>query len=206
MVKKAETRASASVQNLRTIFEFMKNRTTLTIILTLFVALALGCQFQCGSTPDSNATNTNSANTTNTKPTEKPSEKPKTESNSTNSNSEAPKPEPSKSDSADSAKTKTTTVKFEKGKTSADFENSIGNGETQIYVVNVQKGQYLGAETYSDTDDDVAFTVRKKGGEELEVPEGSVKWGGEVPETGDYEIVIKGIKKTTKYKITISAE
>ena len=177
------------------------------IILTLFVALALGCQFQCGSTPDSNSANKNTANATNTKPAEKPSEKPKTESNSTNSNSEAPKTEPSKSaDSADSSKTKTTNVKFEKGKTSADYENTIGNGETHIYVVNVQKGQYLGAETYSDTDDDVAFTVRKKGGAELEVPEGSVKWGGEVPSSGDYEIVISGIKKSTKYSITISAE
>ncbi len=184
----------------------MRNKTTLTIILALFVALALGCQFQCGSTPDSNSANKTTANTTNTKPAEKPSEKPKTESNSANSNSEAPKTEPSKSDSADSSKTKTTTVKFEKGKTSADYENTIGSGETQIYVVNVQKGQYLGAETYSDTDDDVAFTVRKKGGAELEVPEGSVKWGGDVPSSGDYEIVISGIKKSTKYSITISAE
>lgn len=181
----------------------MKNKTTLTIILTLFVAVALGCQFQCGSAPNSNSANTNSANT-NSKPAEKPSEKPKTET--ANMNSEAPKTEPAKSDSADSTKTKTTTVKFEKGKTSADFDGTIGNGETQIYLINVQKGQYVGAETYSDTDDDVAFTVRKKGGEELEVPEGSVKWGGEVPASGDYEIVIKGIKKTTKYSITISAE
>ena len=182
----------------------MRNRTTLTIILALFVALALGCQFQCGSTPDSNSANKTTANTTNTKPAEKPSETPKV--NTANSNSEAPKTEPSKSDSADPSKTKTTTVKFEKGKTSADYENTIGSGETQIDVVNVQKGQYLGAETYSDTDDDVAFTVRKKGGAELEVPEGSVKWGGDVPSSGDYEIVISGIKKSTKYSITISAE
>lgn len=176
----------------------MKNKTTITIILTLFVALALGCQFQCGSNPDSSSTNTTLVNA-NAKPTEKPSEKPKTET--ANTNGEALKTEPSKSESA-----KTTTVKFAKGKTSADYENTIGNGETQVYVVNVQKGQYLGAQTYSDTDDDVPFTVRKKGGEELEVPEGSVKWGGDVPESGNYEIVIKGIKKTTKYSITINAE
>ena len=180
----------------------MKNKTTLTIILTLFVALALGCQFQCGSTPDSNSANKNST-VANAKPSEKPSETPKV---NTANNNEAPKTESAKSDSADSAKTKTTTVKFEKGKTSAEYENTIGNGETQIYVVNVKEGQYLGAQTYSETDDDVAFTVRKKGGEELEVPDGSVKWGSDVPSSGDYEIVISGIKKPTKYSITISAE
>jgi hypothetical protein len=178
----------------------MKNKTTLTMVLTLLIATVLGCQFQCGSTPNSNSAATNSTNAT-AKPSEKPAEKPKTET--ANSNSEAPKTEPAKS--ADST-AKTTAVKFEKGKTSAEYENSIGNGDTQIYIVNVKKGQYLGAQTYSETDDDVAFTVRKKGGAELEVPEGSVKWGGDVPEDGDYEIVISNIKKTTKYSITISAE
>lgn len=181
----------------------MKNRTTLTIILTLFVALALGCQFQCGSTPDGNPANKNST-VANAKPSEKSSETPKV--NTVINNNEAPKTEPSKSESADSSKIKTTTVKFEKGKTSAEYENTIGSGETQIYVVNVKEGQYLGAQTYSDTDDDVPFIVRKKGGEELEVPDGSVKWGGDVPSSGDYEIVISGIKKSTKYSITISAE
>jgi hypothetical protein len=186
--------------------KMMRNRLNLTIILTLLIAVALGCQFQCGSTPDGNSANTNSI-APNAKPSEKPSEKPKTET-AANTNSETSKAESSKpaADSTDSAKTKTTTVKFEKGKTSAEYENSIGNGETQIFVVNVKEGQYLGAQTYSDTEEDVAFIVRKKGGANLEVPEGSVKWGGDIPESGDYEIVISGIKKTTKYGITISAE
>ena len=55
----------------------MNNKTTLTIILTLFVAVAMGCQFQCGSTPNSNSTNTNSTNV-NSNTTEKPKTDPAT--------------------------------------------------------------------------------------------------------------------------------
>jgi hypothetical protein len=109
-------------------------------------------------------------------------------------------------EAADSSKVKTAIVKFAAGKKVKDFADTISPGERHIYVVNVRKGQYLGAQTYSETDDDVPFTVRKKGGADLEVPEGSVKWGGEAPESGDYEIVISGLKKSTKYSINISAE
>lgn len=109
-------------------------------------------------------------------------------------------------EAADSSKVKTNVVKFAPGKKVKDFEDTISPGETHIYIINVRKGEYLGAQTYSDTDDDVPFTVRKKDGAELEVPEGSVKWGGEAPESGDYEIVISGLKKSTKYKIAVSFE
>lgn len=109
-------------------------------------------------------------------------------------------------EAAESSKVKTNVVKFAAGKKVKDFEDTISPGETHVYIINVRKGQYLGAQTYSETDDDIPFTVRKKDEADLEVPEGSVKWGGEAPESGDYEIVISGLKKSTKYSITISAE
>jgi hypothetical protein len=157
--------------------------------LILIVALALaagGCKFEFST--GSNSNNASNANA----PTPKPA--------ATNS---APAEKPSASP-AESSNIKTTVVKFPAGETGTDYETTIGPGETHVYVVNVKKGQYLGAQTYAD--DDVAFTVRKKGGADLEVPEGSVKWGGDVPESGDYEIVIKNVKKKTDYKISINAE
>ena len=107
-------------------------------------------------------------------------------------------------DVADSSTVITTVVRFARGKTSAVYKNTIASGDTHVYVVNVRKGQYLGAQTYADTD--VPFTVRRKDGAELEVPAGSVKWGGDVPESGDYEIVIGRMKTTVAYSITVSAE
>jgi hypothetical protein len=104
----------------------------------------------------------------------------------------------------DKPKVVTTVVQFPKGETGAEYEKTIAPGETHIYVVNVRQGQYFGAQTYSD--EDTPFTVRRKGGAELEAPEGSVKWGGDAPQDGDYEIVVKGAKKATKYTISINAE
>ena len=108
-------------------------------------------------------------------------------------------------DSTESSNSKTTIVKFARGKSDKDYEDIISAGETHIYVINVRQGQYFGAQSYSD-DYGVPFTVRRKGGEELDVPAESVKWGGEAPEAGDYEIVLSGVKKKTKYNISISAE
>lgn len=111
----------------------------------------------------------------------------------------------SDTDSADTSNIKTTVVKFPRGKTGADYQDTISPGETHIYVVNVRQGQYFGGQTYSD-DYGVPFTVRRKDGEELEVPAESVKWGGDAPESGDYEIVVSGVKKKTKYTISIGAQ
>lgn len=111
----------------------------------------------------------------------------------------------SDTDSADTSNIKTTIVKFPRGKTGADYQDTISPGETHIYVVNVRQGQYFGGQTYSD-DYGVPFTVRRKGGEELEVPAESVKWGGDAPESGDYELVVSGVKKKTKYTISIGAQ
>ncbi len=108
-------------------------------------------------------------------------------------------------DSADNANVSTTIVKFPKGKTGADYEKTISPGETHIYVVNIRKGQYFGAQTYTD-DYGIPFTMRLKDGEELEVPADSVKWGGDAPETGDYEIIVSGLEKATKYNISIGAQ
>lgn len=105
---------------------------------------------------------------------------------------------------ADQSNVTTQVVKFNRGATSADYEATISQGETHVYVLNVRKGQYFGAQTYSD--DDVEFKVRRKNGEELENPPGSTKWGGEAPASGDYEIVISGFRKPTKYSITLSAQ
>lgn len=168
--------------------KIIKMKLALIVTIAFSINAILACQTKIETT--TNSTVPNSA-------TPKLSEKATVET----ANAEKPKTE---ENSTESAKTKTLVVKFAKGKTSAEYENSIGKGETHIYVVNVKKGQYLGAQTYAD--DDVPFIVRKKGGAELEVPEGSVKWGGDVPESGDYEIVISKIKKTAKYSITVSAE
>lgn len=111
----------------------------------------------------------------------------------------------SETDSDDNSNVKTTIVKFPRGKTGADYQDTISPGETHIYVVNVRQGQYFGGQTYSD-DYGVPFTVRRKGGEEMEVPAESVKWGGDAPESGDYEIVVSGVKKKTKYTISIGAQ
>ena len=111
----------------------------------------------------------------------------------------------SDTDSDDNSNVKTTIVKFPRGETGADYQDTISPGETHIYVVNVRQGQYFGGQTYSD-DYGVPFTVRRKGGEELEVPAESVKWGGDAPESGDYEIVVSGVKKKTKYTISIGAQ
>lgn len=100
-------------------------------------------------------------------------------------------------------------VRFKKGESSANYENSVVRGDRDIYVLTAKRYQIMTV-TISSVEDNAVFQiVDKRTGRMLygaSDGDDAMNWNGELPSTGDYEIIVGGTRGNTSYNLSISIQ
>ena len=100
-------------------------------------------------------------------------------------------------------------VKFKKGESSASYENSVVRGDRDIYVLGAKKYQVMTVSISSLEDNAVFQIVDKRTGRMLYGAadgDDATSWDGELPSTGDYEIIVGGTRGNASYTLTVYIE
>ncbi|HRE40631.1 MAG TPA: hypothetical protein PLG90_04805 [Ignavibacteria bacterium] len=97
-------------------------------------------------------------------------------------------------------------VKFKKGESSASYENSVVRGDKDIYVLTAKKYQVMTV-GISSVEDNAVFQIKdKRTGRMLYGAadgDDATSWDGELPSTGDYEIIVGGTRGNASYVLTV---
>jgi LysM repeat protein len=96
---------------------------------------------------------------------------------------------------------KTTVVKFDKGGTSATYENAVVRGDRDTYILGASGGQQMSVKI-SSLEDNAVFDITAPNGRTL-VSE-TRNWSGQQPADGKYRIVVGGTRGNATYKVSFS--
>lgn len=97
-------------------------------------------------------------------------------------------------------------LKFAKGSSSATVSGAVVRGDSDTFIVGAREGQTMSVNITS-LEDNAVFQVREANGDYLEdAGEGddATSWSGDLPSTGDYEIIVGGTRGNASYKLTVS--
>jgi hypothetical protein len=97
-------------------------------------------------------------------------------------------------------------VKFAKGKHSAVVSGAVIRGDRDTYLVGAKKGQMITLKITS-LENNAVFQVTDANGEYLQgAGEGddATELATELPQTGDYKIIVGGTRGNASYKLSIT--
>ncbi|NJK73684.1 MAG: hypothetical protein HC942_05455 [Microcoleus sp. SU_5_6] len=92
-------------------------------------------------------------------------------------------------------------IQFKRGASSAEVKGGIVRGEVKIYLINANKGQTMNIEIQSFQGNAV-FKVIDPNTNPL--AEGQKSWSGELPQRGDYQIVVGSERGNAGYTLSVS--
>jgi hypothetical protein len=99
-------------------------------------------------------------------------------------------------------------IKFAKGKSAATISGAVIRGDRDTYIVGAREGQMISVKITSP-ENNAVFQVRDSNGEYLQdagEEDDATDWSGDLPSTGDYEIIVGGTRGNASYKLTVSIE
>lgn len=175
------------------------NKTNLILLFTLAVLIGLGCG-SIESTPADGSSGGSGQNDAATAENEELA----LEIEDTN------EPETSVEKGSEDPKTegggKRTVVKFGKGKTSRSYENAVIRGEQDTYVLGAGTGQTMNVSVTS-LEDNAGFYIIDPKGKYLgngTPEEGTTRFNGALPASGNYRIVVSPTRGNATYKINFN--
>ncbi|MEG4580179.1 hypothetical protein QUA71_11280 [Microcoleus sp. MON1_C5] len=92
-------------------------------------------------------------------------------------------------------------IQFKRGASSAEVKGGVARGEVMIYLINAKQGQTMNVEIQS-VEGNAAFKVVDPNTNA--VAEGEKSWSGEVPQTGQYQIVVGTERGGASYTLSVS--
>lgn len=107
---------------------------------------------------------------------------------------------------ATSADGVTKRVKFAKGKHSATISGAVIRGDLDTYLLGAAAGQTMTV-SITSLEKNAAFTIETPDGGYLEGAgemDDAMSFKGELPQKGDYKIVVGGTRGNATYKLTVS--
>ncbi len=105
---------------------------------------------------------------------------------------------------ADSPGNKSVAVRFEKGKTSRGYDETVSSGGNHVYTLGASKGQLMNVRISSDNDAAVFNVLDPVGNKLNDSDSGSMVFTKNLPANGNYKIIVTGSKGNSKYKINFS--
>ena len=98
---------------------------------------------------------------------------------------------------------RTRRIRFERGRTSKVIRDSVIRGTRDRYLVGARRGQTLMVHITS-LEENAVFDVYPRGSDEpLNGAQETTDWGGELPRTGDYVIVVGGTRGNASYTLEV---
>ncbi len=97
-------------------------------------------------------------------------------------------------------KNDTRRIQFEPGTTSAVIEDALARGNRNIYLLGAREGQIMKVEITS-TENNAVFDFSDPDGEVL--LQESFSWQGVLPATGDYKLIIGGMRGNVNYRLEV---
>ena len=100
-------------------------------------------------------------------------------------------------------------IKFPKGEYSTTIENACARGEQHTYLVGAKKGQTMIVTIMSVEDNAVIQIVDVKTDYYLPGSEDGTdikRWSGELPSSGDYQIIVGSTRGGTEYTLKVTIE
>lgn len=97
-------------------------------------------------------------------------------------------------------------VRFAKGQHSATVSNSVVRGDRDTYILGAGEGQTMTVKITS-VEDNAVFQIENPDGEYLEGAgdgDDAMSFSGELPQKGDYKIIVGGTRGNASYKLTVS--
>lgn len=104
--------------------------------------------------------------------------------------------------SADGVKKRIT---FMKGKNTAIVSGAVVRGDRDVYTVGAREGQRMSVGVTS-TENNAVIQIKDSSGESLQNRNSEseyIEWSGELPATGDYEIIVSGTRGNATYKLSV---
>lgn len=94
-------------------------------------------------------------------------------------------------------------IQFKRGASSAEVKGGVARGEVMIYLINAKEGQTMNVEIQS-VEGNAAFKVVDPNTNA--VAEGEKSWSGELPQTGEYQIVVGTERGGASYTLSVSID
>lgn len=97
-------------------------------------------------------------------------------------------------------------VKFARGKSSTVISGAVIRGDNDVYTLGAKSEQKMTVKIIS-TEKNAVFQIQDPNGFFLDgAGEGddAMNWSGELPENGDYKIIVGGTRGNATYKLTVS--
>ena len=97
-------------------------------------------------------------------------------------------------------------IKFARGKSSATVSGAVVRGDRDVYTIGAKAGQMLTVRITSP-EKNAVFQIRSKGGEYLQdagEEDDATSLSSDLPQTGDYEIIVGGTRGNAGYRMTVS--
>ncbi len=94
-------------------------------------------------------------------------------------------------------------IQFKRGSSSAEVKGGVARGEVMIYLINAKQGQTMNVEIQS-VEGNAAFKVVDPNTNA--VVEGEKSWSGELPQTGQYQIVVGTERGGASYTLSVSID
>jgi hypothetical protein len=97
-------------------------------------------------------------------------------------------------------------LRFAKGKSSATVSGGVIRGDQDTYLIGARQGQTMGV-VITSPEKNAVFQVQAPDGEFLQnagEEDDATNWTGNLPESGDYKIVVGGTRGNASYRLTVS--
>jgi DNA-binding helix-hairpin-helix protein with protein kinase domain len=103
-------------------------------------------------------------------------------------------------------RSRTQRIRFQAGETAATVRDSVLLGTQDVYLLGATKGQLMTVKIAS-LEDNAVFTVttpanQKGNGRPLK--QEAVAWSGQLPETGDYQVIVGTRRGNASYRLQVS--
>lgn len=99
-------------------------------------------------------------------------------------------------------------IKFKKGEYAATVQGGIARGESYEYLVGASKGQFMTVTIMSVEDNAVFYIIDNSTYQYLygATEEGTTRWEGVLPSSGDYKIVVGSNRGGSEYTLQVVIE
>lgn len=100
-------------------------------------------------------------------------------------------------------------IKFKKGESSATIEGGVIRGDRDTYLVGANKNQYMVVSIISIENNAVFQIIARNSGYYLEGAgefDDAMRWEGNLPSGGDYEIIVGGTRGNAEYTLKVFIE
>lgn len=97
-------------------------------------------------------------------------------------------------------------VRFKAGESSTTIKDSVLNGTRDIYLLGAQKGQKMVLKIAS-LEDNAVFDVAappNKAGQRRMLRQKAVAWTGNLPESGEYQVIVGPTRGNASYRLQVS--